>query len=112
MGFDIGRRTSAGSLSFDVMFVKRRGPTASSCDDLNRAGFGGPTAGVVERNTGGLGDGSVHLEPGARGIPVGPKGLRPKRTVAKATPVDKKVEPCESLPHGHDNSDRLVRLDL
>ena len=34
MGFDIGRRTSAGSLSFDVMFVKRRGPTASSCDTL------------------------------------------------------------------------------
>src|SRR5262249_27690472 len=63
----------------------------------NRALFGGATAGVVERNTGGLGDGSGHLEPSARGIPVGPKGLRPKRTVAKATLVDKKLEPCESF---------------
>jgi hypothetical protein len=58
------------------------------------------------------GSAGVHLEPATLGIPAGPKGLRPKETVAKAILVDNKLEPCESFPHGHDNSDRLVRLDL
>ena len=40
------------------------------------------------------------------------KLLRGLLVVAKATLVDNKLEACESVPHGHDNSDRLVQFDL